>query len=307
MKPAGEVVVRGLRPWLPWPLRRRRWWTEPVPAERLAALRIGLAAVLLLDLAWTYFPAAALFADHPRLRSWQWSLLSGVADPAVVRAALAAWVLAAVALLLGAATRLGAAAAWVLSVSFATINPDLLNAGDLVRGIILLYLMLCPCGAAWSVDAWRRRRRHPEEGAVRVLPWPLRLLFVQMVLIYFCNGLYKLFGPDWWSGRALYYVLGDLTLTRWSYAALPVPFWLTRLLTWTVLAWEVSFPLLLCWRPARLAALGFGVLFHLSLAVSVELGCFSLYMLCLYLPLLPWERLTPTPPGPVPTGPHRPG
>jgi hypothetical protein len=154
------------------------------------------------------------------------------------------------------------------------------------------------------VDAWWRRRRQPEQGPVWVYPWPLRLLFVQMVLIYFCNGLYKLFGSDWWSGRALYYVLGDLTLTRWSYAAAPVPLGLTRLLTWTVLAWEVSFPLLLCWRPARLVALGFGVLFHLTLAVSVELGCFSLYMLCLYLPLVPWERITAVRRGPVPTEPH---
>jgi hypothetical protein len=307
MKPAGKVVVLGLRPWLPWPLRRWRWWTEPVPAQRLAALRIGLAAVLLLDLAWTYFPAAELFADHPRPLSWQWSLLSGVEEPAAVRAALAVWVLAAVSLLAGAATRLGAAVAWLLSTSFAALNPDLLNAGDVVRGIVLLYLMLSPCGAAWSVDAWWRHRRHPDQGAVQVYPWPLRLLFVQMVLIYFCNGLYKLFGPDWWSGRALYYVLGDVTLTRFSYEAAPIPFWLTRLLTWAVLAWEVSFPLLLCWRPSRLVALGFGVLFHLSLAVSMELGCFTLYMLCLYLPLVPWERFIAVQRAPVPTAPHRPG
>jgi hypothetical protein len=198
-------------------------------------------------------------------------------------------VLATIALLVGSATRLSAVVTWVLSASFAALNRDILNAGDTVRGIVLLYLMLSSCGAVWSVDAWWRRRR-PEEGPVYVHPWPLRLLFVQMVVIYFCNGLYKLLGTDWWSGRALYYVLGDLAITRWSYAAVPVPFWLTRLLTWTVLAWEVSFPLLMCWRPARLAALGFGVVFHLALAVGVELGAFSFYMLCLYLPLLPWER-----------------
>jgi hypothetical protein len=52
--PVGTVV--GIRPWLPWPLRRWRWWTDPVPAERLAALRIGLALVLLFDIGFTYLP-----------------------------------------------------------------------------------------------------------------------------------------------------------------------------------------------------------------------------------------------------------
>ena len=46
----------GRDPWLPWPLSQYPWWSEPVPAERLAALRIGLAAVLLLDVLVFYLP-----------------------------------------------------------------------------------------------------------------------------------------------------------------------------------------------------------------------------------------------------------
>jgi len=110
--------------------------------------------------------------------------------------------------------RLCAVGAWALSISFATINPSIDSAGDTVRTIVLFYLMLCPCGAVWSVDAWLRKRPRP----VLVHPWPLRLLFVQMVLIYFCNGAHKVVGRDWASGQSLYYVLGDWTLTRWSYA-----------------------------------------------------------------------------------------
>ena len=51
-----EPYVVGLRPWLPWPMSRWRWWTAPIAAERLAAFRIGLAAVLLVDLLLTYAP-----------------------------------------------------------------------------------------------------------------------------------------------------------------------------------------------------------------------------------------------------------
>src|SRR5262245_19288017 len=97
--------VAGLEPWLPWPLSRWRWWTEPVRAERLAALRIGVAVCLLLDLAFSYFPSyRALYGTDslspPELTrslfegGWRWSLLRGVGDPAMLQAALVMWAVA---------------------------------------------------------------------------------------------------------------------------------------------------------------------------------------------------------------------
>jgi hypothetical protein len=35
----------------------------------------------------------------------------------------------------------------------------------------------------------------------------------------------------------------------------------------------------------------FGALFHIGIWLTMELGFFGPYMLCLYLPLLPWEKL----------------
>jgi hypothetical protein len=323
-----ERIV-GLCPWLPWPLSRWPWWTEPVRAERLAALRIGLAAVLLIDLLTTYLPHLDLFFGRDSLGSpevfgwvgtapsWNWSLLRGVEDQRILWAAAVLWTVATVLLLVGLWTRPSAVVVWVLSTSFANLNPYIDNAGDQVRGIILLYLMLCPCGAVWSLDRWRARRKGAPAQVLFVSPWALRLLFIQMVLIYFCNGLYKLVGEEWRSGSSLNYVLGDLTLARWSYAQVRVPYGLTRLLTWSVLTWELTFPLWVCvpWgadvfcRVARVpakvrtpflrgvrwvpvVALCFGVAFHVGIGVSLELGGFAAYMLCLYLPLLPWERFT---------------
>jgi hypothetical protein len=296
--------VVGLRPWLPWPLSRWRWWTEPAPAERLAALRVGVAFVLLCDVLLTYLPDRRVFFGRGSLgdpalfewvfeRGWRWSLLRGVGEPWAIDLALSAWVGATLLLLVGYHARLSAVVVWALSLSFANINTYIDNAGDQIRYITLFYLMLTPCGAAWSVDAWLRRRRGLLTGPALIHPWALRLLFIQLVLIYWCNGLYKAAGADWQSGESLYYVLGDLTLVRWSYAQMPAPYWLTRLLTWGVLAWELTFPLLVLWRPTRIAALLFGVAFHLGIGLTMELGGFVPYVLCLYLPLAPWEKLRP--------------
>ena len=57
----GERLVVGLNPWLPPPLSRWKWWTEPVRAERLAALRIGVGIVLLFDVLVHYLPQVGDF------------------------------------------------------------------------------------------------------------------------------------------------------------------------------------------------------------------------------------------------------
>jgi hypothetical protein len=443
----GGTVV-GLEPWLPWPLSGWRWWTEPVRAERLAVLRIGLALLLLVDIVISYLPqlhdffgpnsmgTPEMFDYLARAPKWNWSLLRGFADPLLataaqtvwlvttpvillglwgrlsaagrpgphpvlrwclaawtvasafavlglwsrvapgdehgdsllwrvpmgvlgvatffgcvalwrrlrdepdddpwvwrwvllawtvtallaalgvwatragppklpplawtearwhgevtaLRVALVAWAVAVVLLLLGLWTRASAVAAWVLSLSFDNLNWYINNAGDQVRGITLFYLMLTPCGAAWSLDSWLARLRGRRAGPVYVYPWALRLLFVQMVYIYFVNGLYKVFGADWTEGASLYLVWCDLTLTRFSHAQFPVPFVVTQIMSWTVLAWELSFPLLVLIKWTRPVALLFGVAFHLGIFATLELGGFGPYMIVLYLPLLPWDR-----------------
>jgi hypothetical protein len=225
-----------------------------------------------------------------RLPFLAWSEGRWHGEVTALRVAMVAWAVSVVLLLLGLWTRASAAAAWVLSLSFDNLNWYVNNAGDQVRGITLFYLMLTPCGAAWSLDSWLARLRGRRAGPVYVYPWALRLLFVQMVYIYFVNGVYKAFSADWIGGGSLYHVWCDLTLTRFSYAQFPVPYVLTQLMSWTVLAWELSFPLLVLVRWTRPVALLFGVAFHLGIFATLELGGFGPYMLVLYLPLLPWDR-----------------
>src|SRR5262249_17069427 len=243
-----ECTVVGLQPWLPAPLSRWAWWTEPIRAERLAALRIGVAAALLVDVLSLYLPRSTDFFGpdslggrevfgHGRSRLLL-STLGRIDDPHVLYGAGVVWAVAAGLLLVGWRSRWSAATAWSMAQLFFAQNPLVHNAGDTVRTIILFYLMLSPCGATWSLDHWRQRKRDMRSAltlfereadicrspGVYVHPWPLCLLFVQMTVIYFSNGVHKLLGPQWRAGHSLHYVLGDLTLTRWSYAQLPMPY-----------------------------------------------------------------------------------
>ncbi len=122
-----ECTTVGLRPWLPWPLCDSPWWTKPVRAERLAALRIGVAIMLLVDVFTLYLPHADAFFGRdslgspevfaPSALSLRWSLLRGVESPAAVTGVFVVWAVSATLLLLGVLPRFSAMVAWALSVS----------------------------------------------------------------------------------------------------------------------------------------------------------------------------------------------
>ncbi|MEM1067787.1 MAG: HTTM domain-containing protein [Planctomycetota bacterium] len=292
----------GITPRLPGRLGRSAWWNEPIPAEPLAALRILVGSILLLDQLTTWWPHfASLFGTgstgDPELFAWffegsntHWSVLRGIGDIHALRLSFGTWVLATVAMIVGWNTRLATGLVWVLSVSFNNLNLYSINAGDHICGILLLYLMITPCAAVWSLDArisGSTGSRRPEASRrVVVHPWAIRLLFIQFAFMYGASGLCKCSGDSWSSGESLYYVMNDLSLTRFSAQTFPIPFQLTQIFTWTVLAWEVLFPILIAFRRLRRPALWFGVAMHLNIFLTMDLGCFPLYVLAAYVPLI---------------------
>lgn len=256
---------------------------------RLAWLVSGLGLFLFLTVACKLLPFE-VWAEEIQPSLTRRLLSSWQQDRVLLHAAYWTWFIAAAGLLVGLCTRCMAITAWVLSVSFAHVNCYIDNAGDVVRGIILFHLMFCPCGAAWSLDAFLRRRWTGDRAPRLVFPWPLRLLFMQMTLIYFANGVCKAFGPTWTSGESFYLVLGDVTLTRFAPGYFGVPYFVMFSVTWIVLIWEAGFPLWVALPRTRSLALVLGVLFHLGIFLALELGGFGPYMLTLYLPLLPLRR-----------------
>jgi hypothetical protein len=296
-------VILGLEPALPRPLCGWRWLTDPVPGERAAALRIAVAAVLLFDIFVLYLPnLRALygpggFGDPAHFDAvfgppwWRWSLLRILPPSWGPQALLTAWAIAAVALLVGYRPRLAALGCWVAAVSFSQANLYLHNGGDQLKLIVLLMLVFLPTDGRWAV------RRHPAArggvGPVLVRPWPVRLLVLQLAVMYFMNGYYKAMGPAWRDGSVMYYVAHSPSWAHFSPDYLPLPDGALRFLAWATVLWELLFPLLVLMPVTRAAALWMGVLFHVGTLVHLEVGLFPMYALCYYVPLVPWERWRP--------------
>lgn len=289
----------GMAPALPFFLNRP-WWTTPIRAEGLAALRIGVALVLLFDVFATYLPhwrdyfgpgslgGSEVFGARLQPPHFFFSWASFLPAESGVYFVLWGLVVAAGFLALGWGTRLAAAVCWTLTFTLMNENYYLHNGGDRLRLIMLFALIFAPSDATWSITAWLRNRRMRNVGPTFIYPWANNLLVLQLTMLYFMNGVYKILGPGWLSGDTLHYVTHDIWWCRWSPDWLPLPFVVTQGVTWLVLAWEIAFPLLIFSKNWRTTALVFGALFHLGSGVSMNLGMFPLYAFCLYLPELPW-------------------
>jgi hypothetical protein len=142
-----------------------------------------------------------------------------------------------------------------------------------------------------------QRRRAGTFWSAQTRPnWPIRLFQVQLSIAYLAAAQAKLAGQPWLHGTAVSYVLRVEDMER-----IPVPQWFTtnailmNATTWSVLAVELSLAILVWiarFRPWVLAA---GVLMHMSIDLSIQIGIFSYAMFVLYLAWLSPETVRSLP------------
>ncbi|MDQ2728260.1 MAG: HTTM domain-containing protein [Actinomycetota bacterium] len=292
----------------------RRWAFEPIDTAPIAALRIACG---LLVLGWTLslLPDAQAFLSHtgvtptaPGGSAGYWTLPIG--SPYGILALLA---VAAVVLTVGWHTRVVSVLVAVLLVVVQRRSPYMLNSGDQLLRDLALFLALMPAGETWSLDARRRA------GRLRS-PWGLRLLQLQISILYLFSVTAKLGGPIWQGGGAvgMSLQLGDLQRIVIP-QSLDASVTFSAILTYGTLFAE-AFLVVGLWIPkTRWYAMAAGLGIHLGIEATLLIGWFSLTILSCYLAFIPadvlrlvvdrvaerwgqttlYRRLRPPPPPPV--------
>ncbi|HUR55998.1 MAG TPA: HTTM domain-containing protein [Gemmataceae bacterium] len=290
----GEPRFVGIQPRFPGFLARWKWLTEPIAAERMAALRIAAALALLLDIFVGCLPSFSLLFTADGLAGreaypWRfreghhyWSVLRWLPDAWGPHALMGVWIVAAFALLIGYRPLVTGLVCWVCAVSFQNINPWACNGGDQLRNTLLVAVAVSRGGAVWGVQS--------VGGRVVVPGWPAKVLLVQLVCVYFFSGIYKAVSPAWQSGYMMYFVNRDLAWSLIPSFTGRMPVMLDRIASWGTVAWELAFPLLIVFRRTRAAALWVGFVFHALSFLTLEVGHFALYSTAWYALFLPWER-----------------
>ncbi|MBI3543206.1 MAG: HTTM domain-containing protein [Deltaproteobacteria bacterium] len=188
------------------------------------------------------------------------------------------------ALALGIFPRAAAIVALFTNVSFLHRDMAPSYGVDMISTFFLFYL----CLADYRVHEVAAKQQRIEKGSVRAMlgSSALRLTQIQLCIIYGFAGLDKVRGPQWWAGEALWGVVSNVQIARWDFSFLAhVPLLLVAG-TYSTLAWEVYFPVLIWLRPARKWMLAFGVAMHLGIAIVVNIPFFSAIMLSAYFVFL---------------------
>ena len=201
-------------------------------------------------------------------------------------------VVAAVFLTAGLATRLSAGVLFLCLITLNHRNPLLLNSGDSFMRICIFFLIFSHAGAALSMDRWLRMRRGKESGppAPRA-PWAMRLIQLQLAFLYFYAFVWKMMGPLWLNGTALYY-----TSRLPEFFRFPLPYvfehmWTIKLWTWGTLVIEFALGALVWVRELRYWVLLGGVLLHVGIDYTMNIPLFGFIMVSAYVTFVDPEDL----------------
>lgn len=236
--------------------RADRWLFQPGDARRVAALRMGLCAVLCVRLCRGIY---VQWANQPRALYRPVSFMRPFPLPApgVVVILQVLGIAACLLAVIGYRSRASVLIAWACSTILIGMvvgfGRDAENEAPLL--LALVPLLAAPSGDAWSLDS--RLSRSARAGrrlrSVRY-GWPIRSAMVVVAGAYFFAGLAKVVwsGPAWIASSNLRWILYTASDVQRVPNGLGLfvadrP-WLAHCVAAVALASEVLFPLVL-WRP----------------------------------------------------------
>jgi len=277
-----------------------------VDERALAAFRVALGTVVLLDLLLRLgdvrafytdagvLPRGLLFETYSTIGRLSLHALSG--GLAWQLALFGATAVAALALAAGYRTRLATVATLVLVGSLHARNPVVLTFGDSILRRLLVWSVLLPLGARWSVDATGSQGLSPDSGdSDGVASLATAGLVLQVLAIYGVNALIKARGDAWPDGVAVPLVfgmdaftvgLGDLLAGHVELLTLSSYAWVSLL--------ALSPLLVLSTGRVRAVVVGAFAAAHAGMALTLRLGVFPLVSVAALLPLCPplvWDRV----------------
>ncbi|HAN46327.1 MAG TPA: hypothetical protein DCQ32_07215, partial [Cyanobacteria bacterium UBA8156] len=281
-----RTIAQGQRLWAWGTQRWDRFWFAEAGTHSLGAMRIALGLFVLQMLVcsipnWQkfygpdgYLPLTAYiesmngFADAAIASVLAWS-----ADPLWPWVVFGVGVVSAIVFTVGIQTRVATVVLFAVWASLLHRSLTLVNGQDQIVKLLLFFGCFAPLGRSYSWDGWwakKHKQPWPEVAPV----WPTRLMQVSIAFVYLFSAPAK-WNDDimWRNGLAIYYVtlsdrwfrFPDVTLFQ------NIPFSIFS--TYSALATEMGFPLLVWFKPLRpwvlmaIASLHFGICILLSESV----------------------------------------
>lgn len=278
-----------------------RFFFGPISARPLGVFRIVFGLVILsylglraFDFDYWYTDAGLLHGTEAREAAGplRFSPLQYWQDPVTVRTFAASTALFALLFTIGWRTRITTVLLYLGMLSLLHRDVSSSCGVDSLIVIMLFYMMFSSSGAAYSFDALRESRRRGTLAEPLIMPWPQRLIQIQLVLIYLSTAVWKCTGTTWFNGSALYYVLQNTEVGRFRLDPLSQYPLAINLLTHGALAIEFGLVVLLWLRATRPWIIFAGLALHTGILFVVNIPSFGEMMTACYITFLTPEELS---------------
>jgi hypothetical protein len=301
----------------------RRLTERPLSLYAAAFLRIGFGLLYLVLLVrefphrqelwgpespWTPALARQSFAQS----GWV-SLLTLSDSQLYFEACYAVALLAALLFMLGWHTRAASILFAVMVASIRGRNMTIVDGGDNLTFLMVVYLIFTACGRRWSLDSRRARRRaairlpdasrptgeealtlRAQAGVARDFTatvlhnCAMLVIMAQLCILYGATSLYKVQGEMWDDGTAIHYVLNLDGFQPWPALSHLID---SHQLVVTVLSYltvlvQVALPFSV-FSNVKYVVLAFLIPMHLGIAVVLGLPLFSAVMIVADAAFLP--------------------
>jgi hypothetical protein len=277
-----------------------RFLFAPISARPLGAFRIAFGLLLLVYLGlmtvefdlW-YTGLGLLHGTEAREAAGplRFSPLQYTDNPAIAYAVFFATAAAALGVTLGWRTRVMSVLLYLGMLTLYHRNVSANGGPDAVPMLLSFYMMFCPSGAAYSLDAKRAAKKRGTVAEPLIIPWGVRLLQMQICLIYFQSCVIKCRGEVWLNGTTVHYVLFNREFGMFNLewlAQYPV---LINMMTHGALLFEFMLAFWLWFRPTRRWAIVAGILLHAGIRPVINVPGFGETMIATYITFLAPDEL----------------
>ncbi len=281
-----------------------RLWNQfffgPISARPLGAFRIVFGTLLVsyllvMQVEFSFFYTSAGLLDAKAARTvateLRYSPLNYSDNPVLPHLVHWATFAAAVGFTLGWRTRIMSVLLYLGMITMYHRNVTSNGGPDAMPAILCFYVMFCPCGKAFSLDARREAKRRGTAAEPLIVPWGVRLLQMQMCLVYFQSCVIKCRGPAWLDGTTVHYILFNHEFGQFNLEWLGAYPILINLMTHGALLIEFALAFWLWFRPTRRWAILGGVLLHMGIRPILNVTGFGETMISTYITFLAADEL----------------
>lgn len=221
------------------------------------------------------------FKFHP-------TIFSGIENVPVLHAMHSLFLVLLLFCAIGFFTRFATIGAFLLHLMFLNRNMTVMFGVDMIGTFYMLYMCFANSNAYFSLDSKIRPAAKIQTEASHIA---LRLMQIQLCVVYGYAGLEKLKGVRWWDGSALWDVLSMGNMQRWDLSFVSHAPIALATGVYVVLFWEIYFPILIWVKKLRNPMLLFGVGMHVGIFLFMNLPSFGAMMISLYILFLDPEDL----------------